>query len=156
MNKDYIWEVGEYIACGHKISEAATKFSKSTSSIKKYLAKIRDKDSEFYNEILAEKIRLAQLKIELQGHIKGGSNGKRGRNLSEEQIKLYLEAFISSGLTLEGFADLSQIPKSTLYDNFCSITDPELRNKFREYMTRYQPSTVSDKGYELGCNTWKR
>lgn len=33
MNKDFIWEVGEYIAAGHKISEAALKFNKSNSSI---------------------------------------------------------------------------------------------------------------------------
>lgn len=156
MDKNFIWQVGEYIAEGHTISEPALFFQKSTSSIKKYLAKIRNKDSDCYNEILAEKIKLAQAKIELEGHKKGGSLGKRTRNLEYWQIEMYLKAFISSGLSLEAFADLSYIPKSTLYDNFCAIKDPDLYNKFRDYMTRHHSGDILDKGYDLEDNSWKR
>lgn len=156
MNKDFIWEVGEYIADGHKISEAASYFNKSTSSIKKYLAKIRNKDSDCYNEILAEKIKLAQAKIELEGHIKGGSLGKRGRTYEEWQIKMLLENFIASGLSLAAFADLVVIPKSTLYDLFCNVQNPLLKNKFRDYMERYIHSDEYDKGFDIEGTSWKR
>lgn len=156
MNKNFIWEVGEYIANGHKISEAADHFNKSISSIKKYLAKIRNKDSDCYNEILAEKIKLAQAKIELEGHIKGGSLGKRGKIYEEWQIEMLLESFIASGLSLAAFADLILIPKSTLYDLFCNVQNSLLKNKFREYMERYISSNEYDKGYDIERTSWKK
>jgi len=121
---------------GHTVLEAANHFHVSVSTIKKKLSQIRDKTREDYNPILAEKLKLAQDKITLRGQIKGGSIGKRGRTLSEEQIRMYAEAFLSSGLTLQDFADLSGIPKSTLYDMIRSIKDVELQARIDDKVTR--------------------
>lgn len=156
MDKDFLWQVGEYIANNHTISEASLHFHKSPSSIKKYLAKIRDQESSFYNEILAEKIKLAQAKIELEGQRKGGATGKRGRYLNEEQARMYLEVFLSSGLNLSDFAELSRIPKSTLYDTFNSISDKELWEQFRKLMMRHQNYQNIDGVHEIEESKWKR
>lgn len=156
MDETFIWQVGEYIADGHTISEAALFFQKSPSSIKKYLAKIRNKDNDCYNEILAEKIKLAQAKIELEGHKKGGSLGKRTRNLEYWQIEMYLNAFLSSGLYLEQFAKLAGIPKSTLYENFESLknVNVDLHAKFRAYMSLPSHNYTLDRVFEE--DLWKR
>ena len=42
MEQNYIRQVAEYVIADHTIEETATHFNKSTSSIKKYLAKIRN------------------------------------------------------------------------------------------------------------------
>lgn len=105
---------------------------------------------------MAEKINLAQAKIELEGQRKGGRLGKRGKTLEEWQIKMLLEGFLHSGKTLLSFADMVKIPKSTLYDAFSSIQDEELKKSFREHMERYIHSNDIDKSFDMEENVWKR
>ena len=53
MDQNYLRQVAEYIIADHTIQEASVYFNKSTSSIKKYLAKVRDEKEESYAPILA-------------------------------------------------------------------------------------------------------
>lgn len=135
MNNEYLISIGKYVIEGHTIKETAQHFNKSESSIQKYLAKIRNPQSENYNEILAEKLKLAQLKMELQGRKKDGSNGKRGKTYEEFTARMYAEAYLS-GLTIKQLADLSGIPKSTLHDMIREIDDEKLQKVIDEYTYR--------------------
>ncbi len=130
-----IKEVALYIIDGHTIEEASKHFSKSVSSIKKYLAKVRDTNASDYDANLAEKLKLAQEKIILKGVKKGGSLGKRTRNLRENEAKMYADAYMS-GLTIEQLANLSQIPKSTLHETIRSIDDKEIQERLDDYVRR--------------------
>ena len=133
MNQDYFEKVCQYVVDGHTIRETALYFEKSERSIQLYLKKIKDPQSEYYNAILAEKLRLAQSKMILEGERLGGKIGKRKRTFDEEQIRLYAEAYLS-GQTLESLSILSEIPKSTLHDMIRSIPDKELQKRIDEYV----------------------
>ncbi len=149
------YELVEYIAQdeGHTIAEAAEHFKVSTSTIQKTLAKVRKKDAPDYSEYLAAKLKLAQEKVSLRGHKKGGTNGKRGRNLSDEDIKLYIEAYLS-GQTLRSLSDLSGIPVSTLSDYINSTTDPELKQRIAEYNQDHNRIIIDFEAFR--GDPWKR
>lgn len=133
MDKDFIIQVAEFIADNHSIKEAMDYFGKSESSIKKYLAKFRDENGEYFEPRLAEKLKLSQQKIILEGQKLGGSIGKRGKTYEEFTARMYAEAYLS-GLTLEQLEELSEIPKSTLHDMIRGIDDPVLQEKIDEYV----------------------
>ena len=133
MDKEYIKSVAEYVANNHTIAEAMKHFDKSESSIKKYLAKFRDENGEYYDPVLAERLKLAQAKMILEGNKKGGNIGKRGKSYEEFTARMYAEAYLA-GETIENLAELSQIPKSTLHDMIRGIDDVELQNKIDEYI----------------------
>ena len=130
---DYIREVALYIIDNHTIKEAADYFHKSVSSIKKYLAVVRNQNDPNYDASLAEKLKLAQAKIVLDGVKKGGMIGKRSSNLTEEEKREYAKMWMG-GLTLEELAGKTGIPKSTLQENIRSIKDQELQVQIDEYL----------------------
>ncbi len=151
MNKENILEVVNYIIEGHTIEETALYFNKSTSSIKKYLAKFRNKDSEFYNPVLVEKLSLAQAKIRLERTKLGGSVGKRTKTYDEFTARMYAEAYLS-GLTLEELSLLSMIPVSSLHDMIRGIDDEELQRKIDNYISS-RPIVETD---GIKKEQWKR
>lgn len=130
---NYKEEVALYIIDNHTIQETADYFHKSVSSIKKYLAIVRNPNDVNYDASLAEKLKLAQAKIVLDGAKKGGMLGKRSSNLTEAEKREYAKMWIS-GLTLEELALKTDIPKSTLQENIRSIKDDELQTKINQYL----------------------
>lgn len=137
MNKEYLESVCNYVIDGHTIRDTALYFGKSERTIQLYLKKIRNPESEYYNVILAEKLRLAQAKMILEGERLGGKVGKRKRSFDEEQMRLYAEAYLS-GQTIESLSILSKIPKSTLHDMIRSIPDEELQKRIDEYVGNFR------------------
>ena len=129
--KEYIREVALYIIDNHTIIEASNHFNKSISSIKKYLAKVRDTKSLDYDPILAEKLRLAQCKICLEASKRGGANGKRSKTISDEDLRKYAENYLT-GKTYEELASETHIPKSTLQENIRKIDDLDLQVRLDE------------------------
>lgn len=151
MKKENILEIVNYIIAGHTVEETALYFGKSPSSIKKYLAKFRNKDSEFYDPILVEKLSLAQAKISLERTKLGGSIGKRGKTYEEFTARMYAEAYLT-GLTLEELSELSMISISSLHDMIRGIDDKELQKRIDEYILN-RPVIETDK---IGKQQWKR
>ena len=151
MNKEYLRQVAEYIIDNHTIAEAATYFSKSTSSIKKYLATIRDENNQDYDPLLAERLKLAQAKKILEGQKKGGKTGKRGKNYEEFTARLYAEAYLT-GKTLEQLSELSQIPTSTLHEMIRGIDDEELQKRIDRYVEIKQIHVID----KVNKEQWKR
>lgn len=151
MDKEYIKQIANYIIDNHTISEAAAHFSKSTSSIKKYLAKIRDEKEEGYDPLLAERLKLAQTKMILEGQKKGGKAGKRAKSYEDFTAKMYAEAYLT-GITLEQLSELSQIPKSTLHDMIRGIKDEELQKRIDEYVETTKLSVID----KVNNEQWKR
>ena len=125
-------EVALYIIDNHTIEEASAKFSKSVSSIKKYLAKVRDQNNPNYEPILAEKLRLAHAKIQLAGVKKGGAISKRAKKISLDEARKYANIYMS-GYSYEQLEELTGIPKSTLQENIRNIPDLDLQIKLDEY-----------------------
>ncbi len=134
---DYIKEVASYIIDYHTIKEASEHFHKSPRTIKLYLAKVRDANDANYDKILAEKLQLAQLKIQLMGVKKGGQVGRKTTTLTEEEKREYAKLYLS-GLTYEKLANISGIPKSTLQENIRSIDDTELQSTIDGYVDKYK------------------
>ncbi len=129
--QELIKNVVKFIIDGHTIEEATKRFEKSESSIKKYLSKVRDPQSEYYDPILSKKLELAQAKIILMGQKKGGTLGKRGRTRSnEEQVRLATEYL--NGVTLAKLSEMENIPVSTLHDTIRGIQDPQLQSDIDE------------------------
>lgn len=134
--QEIINNVAKFIIDGHTIGEATEHFGKSESSIKKYLSKIRNPQSEYYDAILSKKLELAQAKIILMGQKKGGMIGKRGRTRSsEEQLRLAQEYL--NGITLAKLSEAEGIPISTLHDTIREIKDPQLQSDIDECL--YKP-----------------
>lgn len=131
--EETIKNVANYIIAGHTIEEATIHFAKSTSSIKKYLAKIRDENWEFYELILAEKLKLAQAKIILMGQKLGGQKGHRKRIRDEKTSKKLTEKYLS-GTTFKELSKIENIPTSTLHDTIRSISDTELQTRIDDYI----------------------
>ena len=128
------------------IEQTAAYFHKSVSSIKKYLAKIRDVNNPSYDPILAEKLKLAQAKISLIGVSKGGSISKRGKSITEEEARGYAKDYLN-GQSYRSLSQEKKIPKSTLHENIRSIKDDDLQKSLDEY---------SRQALEDARQTWKR
>ena len=151
MDKEYIKQIANYIIDNHTISDAAAHFSKSTSSIKKYLAKIRNESDARYDQILAEKLRLAQAKKILEGQKKGGTISKRGKTYEQFTARMYAEAYLS-GMTIRKLSELSGIPKSTLDEMTRGIKDEELQKKIDDYVTEKNIDVID----RIDKEQWKR
>lgn len=148
-------ELVDYLALddGHTVKEAAEHFNVSTSTIQKKLAKIRDINDVDYSPYLATKLKLAQDKVTIRGQIKGGKTSKRGRSLDEESIRMYAEAYLS-GLTLRNLAEISGIPKTTLWENIRSLPDADLQKQIDEYIKTFDDNIID---YDVfGEQEWKR
>lgn len=148
-------ELVNYIASdeGHTVAEAAEHFEVSVSTIQKNLAKIRDENSKDYNKILAEKLKLAQNKVSLRGHKKGGQNGKRGRILDDEGIRMYAEAYLS-GFSFRQLSALSGIPTSTLQEAISSINDPDIQLRIANYRKNHNRNIIDFDAFR--GDPWKR
>lgn len=148
-------ELVNYIAEdeGHTVSEAAEHFNVSESTIQKNLAKIRKKDLPNHNPILAEKLKLAQAKVSLRGHKRGGENGKRGRSLDVDSARMYAEAYLS-GFTLRKISNLSGIPVSTLQETIRSINDLELQARIDDYQKKSDKIIIDFEAFR--GDPWKR
>lgn len=151
MNNELIREVAEYVIKEHTIQETANEFQKSTSSIKKYLAKVRDESWEGYDPILAERLKLAQAKITLQGQKQGATIGKRGKSYEEFTARMYADAYLS-GVTIEVLSELSQIPHSTLFDMIRGIEDEELQKRIDDYVKWKKTDTID----RINKEQWRR
>ena len=151
MEQNYIRQVAEYVIADHTIEETATHFNKSTSSIKKYLAKVRNESDASYDQILAEKLRLAQAKKILEGQKKGGTISKRGKTYEEFTARMYAEAYLS-GMTIRKLSELSGIPKSTLDEMIRGIKDEELQKKIDDYVTEKNIDVID----RIDKERWKR
>lgn len=131
MKKELEIQVANYIIEGHTIEEASIYFQKSISSIKKYLAKIRNENLETYDSTLAKKLKLAQQKIILEGQKKGGSLGKRPKTRSKEEIQKLAELY-SSGHTYDTLSFQTNIPRSTLHEAVKSYEKEEIQKAIKE------------------------
>ena len=134
-------EVAEYIIKNNAtVNDAAVYFGKSSSSIKKYLKNVRNKELDGYDSRLAEQLELTQKKIVLKGQKQGGHKGKVTKYLDESSIEMYVRAYMS-GLNLRELSELAQIPKSTLDDAFLSLrqSNPEL---YQEYVDYYRNNSL--------------
>ncbi len=152
MDRDYIMQVAEFVADGHTIKETADKFGKKERTIQLYLAKVRNPESEYYNKILKERIELSQAKIALEGHKTGGKTGKRGKSYEDFTARMYADAYIQSGFSLQELADLSKIPKSTLFDMIRGIDDKELQDRI-DNSIQFKEVGIIDK---VQKEQWKR
>ncbi len=144
-NKDIVNFIAE--GEGHTVEEAAENFGVSVSTIKKRLAQVRDLTNPKYDEIEAEKLKLAQMKVSIRGHKKGGASGKRGGTFTEEQARKLAELYLNSGLTFKDLSSDLHIPTSTLWDTIRSIKDAELQSRIDEHI-KHKPSIIEDKEEE--------
>ena len=151
MDQNYLRQVAEYIIADHTIQEASVYFNKSTSSIKKYLAKVRDEKEESYDPILAEKLKLAQAKKILEGRKKGGETSKRGKTYEEFTARMYADAYLS-GMTLRKLSQVSGIPKSTLEEMIRGIKDEALQKQIDDYIFKSRINVID----KVGKEQWKR
>ena len=139
MDEKLVLEVAKYIIENKAtIKEAAIKFNKSESSIKKYINdKLIDIDEKMY---LA--VKYVQNELMIEGRKIGGQTGKRGPSITEEEAKDIAKQMIKKAWTYEEAQMNLGIPSSTIYERVNSIKDPEIREGLEE---------LSKKNKEFGC-----
>lgn len=99
----------------------------SESTIKKYIAKLKQENNDLYKKYILNKDK----RIEISNSV-GGKNGKRESNHSEFEALEIAETMISSSLTLEEASKLFKIPTSTIYDMLNRIDDNDLQKELSE------------------------
>lgn len=109
------------------IEYASLKFGVSESTIKKYIAKLKQENNDLYKKYILNKDK----RIEISNSV-GGKNGKRESNHSEFEALEIAETMISSSLTLEEASKLFKIPTSTIYDMLNRIDDNDLQKELSE------------------------
>ena len=81
------------------------------STIKKYIATIKQENSDLYQKYILSKENRTQISNSV-----GGKNGKRESKHSEFEALEIAETMISNSLTLEEASKLFCIPTSTIYE----------------------------------------
>ena len=81
------------------------------STIKKYIATIKQENSDLYQKYILSKENKTQISNSV-----GGKNGKRESKHSEFEALEIAETMISNSLTLEEASKLFCIPTSTIYE----------------------------------------
>ena len=129
MDKKLILEVAKYIIENKAtIKDAALKFNKSESSIKKYInEKLIDIDENMY---LA--VKYVQNELMIEGRKIGGKTGKRGPSMTEEEARSIAKQMIENGWTYEDAQMNLGIPASTINERLNAIKDPELQESLEE------------------------
>ena len=134
-----VLEVAKYIIENKAtVSDTATHFGKSVSSIKKYINnKLFDIDKNAY-----EAVKEVQNELILAGRKLGGETGKRGPSISEEEVKEIALKMIEKSWTYTDAAINLGIPSSTIYERVNALKDPEIRNELDK---------LRMKNIEFGC-----
>ena len=129
MDEKLILEVAKYIIENKAtIKDAALKFNKSESSIKKYInEKLIDIDENMY---LA--VKYVQNELMIEGRKIGGKTGKRGPSMTEEEARCIAKQMIENGWTYEDAQMNLGIPASTINERLNAIKDPELQESLEE------------------------
>ncbi len=106
------------------IEYASLKFGVSVSTIKKYIATIKQENSDLYQKYILSKENKTQISNSV-----GGKNGKRESKHSEFEALEIAETMISNSLTLEEASKLFCIPTSTIYEILNRIDDDDLQKE---------------------------
>ena len=116
---------------GHPMTacDASKKYDCSVSSIRKYIARLKNSDSvndiSLYNEYCA-----VSSFNKSRGVVLGGKNGKRGSKYSLDVISDLCDYIIETDSTLREVEKETRIPKSTLSDNFKRLNNPKLQDVY--------------------------
>lgn len=126
MNQKDIITIAHYIkeGNGHTMSETAEHFGYAKSTIQKYIQKLGDENSPFFDKKLYNQVRLAQEKMRLLKAREGGKTGKRGPSTSEFDLEEIATVMIEERLSLSVASSCFQIPVSTLYDGLHRLGEP--------------------------------
>lgn len=112
--------------------DASIKFDCSVSSIRKYVAKLKNStdtdDKKLYNSYLT-----ASSISRLKGQVLGGRNGKRTSKMSEREVSDFCEYIIENDCTLRQMEKMTSIPKSTLYENLDKLNDSRLQSVYDDH-----------------------
>lgn len=129
--EDLIKQVANYIIDNEAtINETAFAFSKSVSSIKKYINdpdKLQRIDLELY-----KKVKEVQNKIELDGQKAGGHIGKRGPIISDFEAVEIAQDRIENYTTLEQLSNKYNVPTSTIHEAIRRIQDDETQKQLAD------------------------
>lgn len=129
MKKRIIEEAKYIIKNQATISEAASFFNTSPSTIKKHINnedKLKSIDFNLYNDV-----KEAQKVVSEKGVKKGGENSKRTTIMTEEEKENIAKKILEMGWTLAQAEENLNIPDSTLYENLMNMKDNDLVDKLK-------------------------
>lgn len=131
------------------VLEAAEHFGVTKRAIQHHLEKYRDPESKDYSKKIVEALEKIQMINEMQGRIKGGQIGKRGKTVTREDIESVARLYMT-GHSLKSLSEELEIPSSTLWGWLNSL-DGEIATKLRYYIANKDHSLVElisePKGY---------
>ena len=116
MTREQVMVYVDFILEGHNIAQAIAHFNSSRKYINDILDKVRLIDGEYYNELLAAKIKLTLEKLLLEARAKAGSKSRRGRSLSDEEAADIVIKIVNTGITLRELAKLYNCSATTIAD----------------------------------------
>lgn len=129
MKKRIIEEAKYIIKNQATISEAASFFNTSPSTIKKHINnedKLKSIDFNLYNDV-----KEAQKVVSEKGVKKGGENSKRTTIMTEEEKENIAKKILEMGWTLAQAEENLNIPDSTIYENLMNMKDNDLVDKLK-------------------------
>mgnify|MGYP004562265739 CR=1 FL=1 len=119
-NEDIIKEAEYYLSHDVTNDEASRALGISKRSFQLHMKKLAAIAPDKYKLVQDKKVAISR-----QGHVKGGSLGKRGSSFAELEIDEIGSYIIENDLTFQKAAEGLGIAKSTLHELVKKIGDPE-------------------------------
>lgn len=131
------------------VLDAAEHFDVTKRAIQHHLEKYRNPESKDYSSKIVEALKKIQLINEMEGRIKGGQIGKRGKTITRDDIENIARLYMT-GHSLKSLSEEVGIPSSTIWGWLNSL-DGEIATKLRYYIANKDHSLVENisepKGY---------
>lgn len=124
MTREQVMVYVNFILEGHNVAQAIINFKSSRKYINDILDKVRLPEGPYYDEILANKIKLTLDKLLLEARAKAGSKSRRGKSISDEEAKEIIDIIINTGCTLEYLGNQYGCSGTTIAEAIKRVANP--------------------------------
>jgi len=123
MSKEQVMVYVDFILEGHNIAQAIKHFKSSRKYINDILNKVRLSEGEFYNEILAQKIKLTLDRLLLEARSSAGSKNHRENIISDREAINIVIKIVNTGVTLRALAKEYSCSRTTIANAIKRVAD---------------------------------
>lgn len=130
---------------GCTIKEAHEKTGFSERTIQNYISALNKKESNVYNPLLYQKVRLKQEQISHERNKLGGVISTYTSHVSMEERINMVKIVLDNDFTIDQASIYFDIPSSTLYEYLISIDDKALLEELQALFAFHKQSAFNSK-----------
>lgn len=130
---------------GCTIKEAHEKTGYSERTIQNYISALNNDESNVYNPLLYQKVRLQQEKTSRERNRIGGMFSTYSSSVSMEERIEMVNVILANDFMLEQASNYFGIPSSTLYEYLISIDDKQLLEKLQALFAYHKQVVFNQK-----------